>query len=336
MDAALDPAEVSDPAEEPKPRRQSAHRAALALTVAVAALVVAALPFAVRSMLGELFGEQHPTLYPIIGRGEVPPTSDASADTAHAYYNVAAVALDETDGSATFAVSGNRDCPATCPAVELTFLALDDNAAERRGLPPLATVAIAPEDRVFSQSVTLPVRGRPSLYPFDTYEIWLGVAVAVTAPDGTLVYPDLATITARDTITLQSQVAQLVMETPRTIHPSRTVAATDPFALPLVEELRFRRPDYLKIMTALLILLIAVSGGVALTTRAIEELLLGIGTLIVGIWGIRSVLVSQPLPGGTAVDLALSFVILFLLLGLTIRLTRHFYRSSNLRWPHGR
>ena len=43
------------------------------------------------------------------------------------------------------------------------------------GCRPPASLTLQPADTVFSQSVQLPVRGQPSLYPFDTYTIWLGV-----------------------------------------------------------------------------------------------------------------------------------------------------------------
>lgn len=42
-------------------------------------------------------------------------------------------------------------------------------------------------------------------------------------------------------------------------------------------------------------------------------------------------LTSQPLPGVTAIDVALSFVILFLLLGLTVKALRHVHQRTGLR-----
>ena len=71
-----------------------------------------------------------------------------------------------------------------CLKLDLTFASLDDDADQRRGLPPSATLTLAPTDRVFSQSVLLPVRGQPSLYPFDSYNLWLGVAGVSTTPGG--------------------------------------------------------------------------------------------------------------------------------------------------------
>jgi len=126
------------------------------------------------------------------------------------------------------------------------------------------------------------------------------------------------------------------MDPPQAIDSTRALAVTDPYALQLVEALHFQRPAYVKILGVLLVLLISVSGGIALLRRDVDDLLLGIGGLILGIWGVRSVLVTQPLPGITAIDLALSLVILFLLLGLTARLTRHFHQGSHWRWPSWR
>jgi hypothetical protein len=315
------------------PRQQSVHRLALVATVVLLIIVVVALPFAIKSMAATLFSGQQATLYDLVNGGEVPLVVAAPTTLDHSYVNIAVVGLDAVTGQATLAVSGNRVCTSACPRVALTLLALDDNATQRRGLPPSATLTFEPADRVFSQSVTLPVRGRPSLYPFDTYELWLGFAVVVTGSDGQPVSLERELLVEGTVVTLQSQLSHLEMDPPQIIDPSRVIAETDPYELPLVEELRFQRPAYLKILAVLLIVLISVSGSIALMRREVDDLLLGIGGLILGIWGIRSVLVSQPLPGVSAIDLALSFVILFLLLALNVRLTLHYHRRSNWHWP---
>ena len=316
--------------------REKVHRAGMIATLALMAVVLVALPMAIRSMAGTLFGEQQATLYDLVNGGEVPPVTSAIAAKNQSYANIAIVGLDPATGQATLAVSGNRVCETICPTIELTLLALDDNAAQRRGLPPSATITLEPDELVYSESLVLPVRGRPNLYPFDTYDLWLGFAVIVFGPDGNQVPLERAIIEESTVVTLQNQLSHLEMDPPRTIEPTEAMSVTDPYALPLVEALHFQRPDYLKILAVLLILLISVSGGIALLRRDIDDLLLGIGGLILGIWGIRSVLVNQPLPGVSAIDLALSFVILFLLLGLTVRLTRYFHRASNWHWPLSR
>lgn len=337
-DAAEEPDDPDIPEDGPAPPApgndlsERSHRAALVVTAAVLLLVVVALPFALRSMAGTLFGEQETILYDLGTDSVVPPVVTEPISPDRNYVNIAVVGLDPASGQATFAISGNRTCPETCSTIDLTLLALDDNAAQRRGLPPSATVTLGPDDRVFSESVTLPVRGRPNRYPFDAYEIWLGFAVVITGPDGQPISLDETVARDSSVVTLQSQLSYLELQPPQRIDPSRAAAATDPWTIALVEDLRFERPEYLKILAVLLVTLIAVSGTIALLRRDIDDLLLGIGGLILGVWGIRSVLNSQPLPGITAIDLALSLVILIMLLGLTVRLTLHFHRGSNWGW----
>lgn len=316
-------------------RKIGKHRAGLAATALLVGIVLIALPFAIRSMVVELLGKQQDALYDL-ATNQVVPAGVAAVEGPDAhYYNIAVVSVSESTGTATLAVSGNRICSADCPTVTITLFALDDNASQRRGLPPSAAIALEPTDLAFSESVTLPVRGRPSLYPFDTYYLWLGFALDAKDANGKAVQIDTEKLRKQFVFTVQNQDSGLVMQSPYRIDPSRVTAATDPGLLPLVEALEFHRPDYIKVLSVLLVLLITVSGAIALATRSIDDLVLGVGGLILGVWGIRSVLVNQPLPGISAVDLALSLVILFLLLGLAVRLVRHFHRESELplRWP---
>ena len=80
---------------------------------------------------------------------------------------------------------------------------------------------------------------------------------------------------------------------------------TDPFDFVAVQALSLERPAYVKVLAVVLVLLIAISAALALFTRALDELTLGIGTLILGVWGIRSVLIppgSRPSPRSTSLS----------------------------------
>ena len=86
-----------------------------------------------------------------------------------------------------------------------------------------------------------------------------------------------------------------------------------------MQALTFGRPAYLEVLAVVLVLLIAISAALALFTRSVNELALGVGGLILGVWGIRSVLMPTSIPTVTAIDLALSWIILLLLLGFALR-----------------
>jgi hypothetical protein len=141
---------------------------------------------------------------------------------------------------------------------------------------------------------------------------------------------------SRATFTLQNLLSDFLMARPTPIAPQQVAAVHDPLPFAAVQGLTFTRPDYLKHLTLILVVLITVSGLLALFTRSIHELVLGVGGLILGIWGVRSILVPQPVPTITAIDLALSTVILLILLGLAVRAALHFHQRSELPWSRPR
>ena len=305
------------------------YRLALAATLVLVAFVIVMLPLAIRSMQ-QVLGRAPDPLFDFVTGRQLDPAATAAAEKEATYINLGLISLDEENGLITIAVSGNRTCGSACATITMTLTALDNDADQRRGLPPSTTVTIKPSDTVFSQSVQLPVRGQPSLYPFDDYSLWLGVGGIVTTSDGKTVEITPDTIPTHAVVTFQNRISDMVMDKPVPIDPQMARSETDPFHFLAVQALNFTRPAYLEVLTVVLVVLIAVSAAMALFTRGIDELALGFGSLILGIWGVRSVLMPNSLSTPTAVDLALTWVILFLLLGLIIRAAMHFQRHSEL------
>jgi hypothetical protein len=134
----------------------------------------------------------------------------------------------------------------------------------------------------------------------------------------------------RALITTQNQLRDYLMAPPVEIDPARVKALNDPQEFVGVQELRFERPVHQEILAVLLILLIAVSAIMAVAMRNMTDLIVGIGSLILGIWGVRSVLVPSSLSVVTSIDLALSVIILFVLLGLSVRAALQFHKQSEL------
>lgn len=352
---------------QPDPRR---YVPALLAAIALIALTVASLPFVVGSMIDELGGRRD-EVYDLNTGQPVAPGAGSGSISGNVL-SVAVIDLDEAAGKLVLAVSGNRNCVGECPASHLTFLALDDDASQRRGIAPFVRLTLAKGETVFSEQVELPIRGTPTRYPFDTYRIRLGfgapppghegreevpVSLAVatpvaarlgperTVPDGTpptglsgasgsgalggVADPGLAPGLSA---TLQNQLVQFSMAPPLVVEVASAPGA-DPFDIRQVHELTFRRPTYLPVLTVLLVVLVAASSTMSLFTQAIDSLLLGVGGLILAVWGVRSVLSPQLLPLVTAVDLALLSVILFLLLGLSVRVALHLRRRAGVDLP---
>jgi hypothetical protein len=303
------------------------RRAALITAVLLALFAAVMLPIAVASVIVEFV--LPPEAEVVFLTEPPPPRRPAGEHVNAAYLNIAVVAIDEARGRATLLVSGHRSCGATCEPMRIVLFSLSDIVGQRVGLPPSASITIAPSADQVSESIELPVRGQPSQYPVDRYNLVLGVVVETVDADGTAkpVHPEDRDVRAY--LSLQSQVQRLVALPPKVIDPVTVHSGTDPYAYLYVRALEFRRPAYLPVLAVLLVTFIAAAAVYSARTQPVNQLLLGVGSLVLGVWGIRSILVPGSPPYITAVDLALSLVILILLGGIIGRGLLHVYRGRN-------
>ena len=128
-------------------------------------------------------------------------------------------------------------------------------------------------------------------------------------------------------MTLQSRLQRMTMERPEYVDPTTVRAPTDPYAFLYVRALDFHRPVYHAGAYHL-------AGGpdhgrgrLLGPHAAAVAAFHGIGGLVLGVWGIRSILVPGGPPYVTAVDLLLSMVILILLGGIVGRAALSFHRT---------
>ena len=305
-----------DGARPEAPRRS---RAAFVGGVLLLLLTIVLVPLAIGSIVVELVLPADATVFFLT---EEPPrrTVGTAAPRATAnYLNIAVVAIDEAKALATLRISGNRTCATECPDLQLVLFSLSGALARRVGLPPSATVGLPANARQISATVELPVGGQPSRYPFDTYDLVLAVDLQGVQPDGTIIPLRLDNQTMPTYLSLQSQVQRMNMSPPVSIDPRTLSAETDLDAFLYARALKFWRPLYLPVLAVLLVVLIATAAAYSVRTQPVQQLLLGVGSLVLGVWGIRAILVPGVPPYSTAVDLALSFVILLLLGGIITR-----------------
>ncbi|MFT4036916.1 MAG: hypothetical protein QM692_01950 [Thermomicrobiales bacterium] len=310
-------------------RRRFLHRMAWAQAMLLLLVVVLALPIAFRSMGIQLTDSEVRTLY-LFPEGSAVSAHDVHEENkSESFYNVAVIDIDEGAGNVTLAISGQRVCPEACPTMKFNLVSLDDDADIRRALPPSVPMVVQSSDQVFSATAQLPLRGQPSKYPFDDYELWLGIYGTRTA-DGETKPLTEDNIRGHAFLTVQNQLRDFTMVPPVQIDPDRAQSITDVIDFFGVQELRFTRPIHMKILTVLLLVLISVSAFTAVAMREVNDLLVGVGSLVIGIWGVRSILVPQPMSVVTSVDLTLSVVILFVLLGLLLRGAQLLQRKAEI------
>jgi len=307
-----------------QPARLWPFRLAFFAIAAILLGMAVALPAALQSVFDELVQPPEGDIYSLPIAPGVPPAASSSR------LHVSIVDLDEARLLVSLRVSGHHACAVECPyADRVVLFSLGTNEALTAGMPPSAKVDLSTTDRVVTDTVVLPVRGNPSRYPFDTYEMWLGVGLARTLPDGTSQPLSRAEAAGHLFMTLQEQLPREDMDQPVQADPDTDADPDDPYQLQALEILRFKRPLHSQVLAVLLVVLIGAAAAYAVFLRPLNDLVLNSGALIIGVWGVRNVLA----PGTayrTIVDLALSGVILFLLGAITVRALQHCYAHADV------
>jgi hypothetical protein len=300
------------------------HRLAFVLIAAILLGMVVVLPLALTSVMDDILEPPEGEIYPLPIAPGVPPAPT------NARLHLSLVDLDEGRLQVTVRVSGHLACQDACGfADRVVLFSLGTNEALTAGMPPSAPINLSSTHRVITDTVTLPVRGNPTRYPFDTYELWLAVGLARVYPDGTVQGLTRDQAAGHLFVTIQDLLPREDMAAPVLLDPSAAADTTDFLEYLVLEKLSFERPLHARVIAVLLVVLIAAAAAYAVFMRPLHDLVINSGALVLGVWGIRAILT----PGTayrTVVDLALSAVILFLLGAMTVRALQFCYTNGEI------
>ena len=129
---------------------------------------------------------------------------------------------------------------------------------------------------------------------------------------------------------MQELLPRQTMTGPFMLDRASIRAADDPFEYVEAFEMMFERPPYLRVLAVLLVLLIASAAAYSVFLRPLHDLVLNSGALVLGVWGIRSILTPANLYYLTAIDLALSIVIIFTLGAITVRALMYVHDQAGM------
>ena len=228
--------------------------------------------------------------------------------------NLAIVGLDETTHTLSVRVSGYHGCP--CPASDrLRLFSVAADQANSDGPPPSSDVDLGSDPSQVDTTVTLADEGSLSAYPFDTYRTDLGVALYQVDKTGTEVPVASGAARSELAVSVGDEVPRSVMAGPQMLSVHRVTDAD----YAVVAGLELSRPLYLQLLTVLLVLFVTVAALYGVVFRPFDQIVLTVGGIVLGVWGVRSLLVGSYPADSTAVDLVLSGVILMLLFVIAVR-----------------
>jgi hypothetical protein len=299
------------------------HRLAFFVVGALLLTTVMMLPFVLSDMLSDVRGKDL-AVYPVVQAGNV-------ADV-RTYLHLTLTDLNDWSRIATFQVSGNQECQGACPWSDRVLLVSARSESRAEGLPPSATITLPAVDKVITKTATLPVRGNPTAYPFDSYHLNLGVIMQRVAGDQAV-----TTLTPEDAaghlhVSLQLGTPNMTLDSPKALDPLKYETPGSEYRYVSITQLSLTRPLRMKVLAVMLVLLVSAGASYAVFLRPLNELVLSAGGLILGVWGVRSILLSSNSPpGGSALDIALSCVILFLLGAISWRALDFYDERSGYR-----
>lgn len=303
------------------------YRLAFTLVATLLLFIVVTMPFSLVSVVDDLLGSPDSSVYPVPLADR--PVAPAAEQT---HLHLALVSIDEMQRLVTIRASGHRVCgDGLCAADEqLTFFSLAADEHLTEGQPPSVVLPLPRHPGPMSTTFQLPVEGMAVRYPFDTYTMELALGYERRAADGRLLELGAEEAAGRLFLTLQEKLPRLRMGAPRWEDPPPQPAREAVARYLVVAQLELVRPLYLQVLTVVLVLLVSAAAAYAVFMRPLNELVINCGALVLGVWGIRAIIVPTNQNYLTAVELSLACVILFLLLAITVRALRFVHDRAGL------
>lgn len=290
--------------------------AVLFLIIVTVTLIIISLPFALKDIVTDLASESYPMYW-------LSPKDQPSSDK-HLSVHLDFVGINEWDGTAKIRVTAYDYCVEVCDWTDELTLVSIQNQVTGASLAPAETIQFSANHWSYTKVVELPIYGDPVRFPFDDYDMRLGVLYHRIYPDGRVeeITPEMA----KDqlSVSLQSRIPKFFMLTPQNIeNPTATLYNNHVQRYDYATDLTFARHSYLKILTVFLITLIAAVTAYAVVFCDFKNVILSAGGLILGIWGIKAILLSDAQAGITVSDVILAVIVLFLLIAVIIRAAHH-------------
>jgi len=296
------------------------------LSAGVVAILVA-LPVMLTSMAHDLRGETDNTRYNAFTVAVVTVPESPPPGVDPTFVTVDMTKVDEGNRVVNITISGSRVCSGLCDQLSIHFFAMPDRP-DRWGMPESVKFDLPAATDTFSTKSTLPLFGKPQRFPFDDYHVNLGIAVIATREGvpTALSQPEIHERGIR--IAIEQEVPRFAMVPPTPLNPQQLGVEHDPYDIAGGIRIWLDRARYLELLTIILMSLISLTSLMTVIRQKADDLVVGISGVILGMWGIRSVLVQTSFTGVTVIDLVLSLAICLLLLGALLRLTFHYRRRA--------
>ena len=243
---------------------------------------------------------------------------------------VEVVKVDEVSNEVTLRISGLFHCSLCTSDKQFTFYSVPAPRPDFEGIPPARHVKFPIGGQVAMEEITLPLRGSLFRYPFDTYPLTLGIGLEQASQGMASTAQSSQGAEGPLTIAVRNGASRLHMASPTALNMAGSLSSEAKDRYLGVYNLTLSRPFYLKIVIPLVVLLIAAAAALAVLLRPFDQLVLNSGGLVLGVWGVRGLVLGGFPPNVTLVDQALTGIIVLILVAIACRAMTHLHDFAEL------
>jgi hypothetical protein len=292
--------------------RELRYVVALLLVIALLVGMAATVPLAIMSFLDEL-GDPGDSVYSSIGQDAALPGHRVTLDITE---------MDEVAGTMTTLATAARGCQPTCSTADEMIVRSVNVDADDSVVPVEERLTFEAPASSTSREIVLPLYGNYLHYPFDRWALVLKVDHAPAAEGGAAASEDDVAPIA---LSVTSRLPRMEM------HPRAHDADDAGSGGGVAVVLQFERPTYLPLVTIWMILSVAAIAACVVILSSTEALVASSAGLVLAVWGIRGILLGSLVPATSAVDIALSVVVVFILVATLVRIVWLFENRGRMR-----
>lgn len=308
--------------EERKPRLHHGIGAILGLALGLGILLVSIgfAPWAVMSAFREVVTNSSDTYVVQLTKGQ--PNAPGYTRLA-----VKLLEIDEVADVVTVRVSGFHSCHEECGKYKdrLVLASFGRHPETKDIQPDTVSIPIPNDAEEINAKVDLPLTGRIMNFPFDTYEIAMGLAIERTPTGGESEFLKPGDNAANLALSFDEDVPRLAATPIKVLDPVASSPSRAPFKYIYAFQTELFRPLYVKYTVVLMTVLIMIASLYTAMLHQFSQLVLTTGATIFGVWSARTLLIGGYPPDVTILDLCFAVTVILVLLATAARSLGYFW-----------
>ena len=267
------------------------------------------------------------------GREAFVISQPAKFDKNYTILKLKLTSFDEANQKANFNVSGQHVCRTECGAYtqRVRFFAITLDDASSNDIPTGYSLSFPNVTDEISQNFSLSMGGDIFFYPFDKYQLGLGITFDILAADKSELPITIEQANNRFQLHFAEESTKIAMSSFKKIAPQsiKPIDANFDYLFAFTSE--YERPVYLKVVVSIVVLITALVSIYLAITQPFDKLVIGSASVTIGIFGSRSLLLANVPADVTLIDTLFLIIVTLNLVALIFVGMNFYHKKADLK-----